>query len=85
MATTEQLEERFRRAEGHRLASERQVEANIGIKESLESMEQALKAMERSIDGLTLKLTTFMEQQARVLALETETLGKLNKYMDDWL
>jgi len=82
---TQRLEEEFEAAEERRLASERRIEANIRIKESIETMEQALKAMERSIDGLTLKLTTFMEQQARVLALETETLTTLNKYLEDWV
>lgn len=82
--STQRLEEELVEAEQKREASERRIDANIRIKESIEKMERRLGNLESGFDALTRKLSEFITQQSQLAALEQETLTKLNRYLDDW-
>jgi len=82
--STLQLEDELQKAERERIASERQIEANIRIKESIEVMEQSLIRVEKSVDALTRLLATDHNEKSALRKLERETLMELKEYLANW-
>lgn len=78
---SQKLEEQYRKAERQRIASERQVDANIRIKESIEQMDQRLHSIEVTVESLKRNLDNYITKHGR---LQLEVYQKLSRYLDDW-
>jgi len=79
--SNQDLELQFEKAEAEREASERQIEANIRIKERIEKMEQGIHSIQVSVDTLTRRMTEFLNKHGQK---QLEAYTKLIKYLDDW-